>query len=544
MKNNIKKLIPAYILSFVISFMLYIYEPILTYSTNINDFWFDFNTMIGIVPIYFFLLFLGLAIFYTAIYFINNCFSKETKFFKILLILSYIGFIFIYIQGNYLIGKLPTLDGTTINWDNYTTQNIISISIFVILLLAEIIGITKFKYDKVVKVNNFVTIAILLMLLTSLINVLFTPGIFKEKTDTSATIRNINNASSDKNFFIFLVDAVDSTEFASVLKESNEYNSTFENFTYYPDTVSAYLFTRDSIPFIFSGKWNENKTDFNEYYNEAFNDSELLKRLKNQNYQMNFYEYQMYFDTKEAVNFANVDIYSNNIDKTKLFKQLTKYVLFKYLPYSLKQHSRIETVDFDSCKIDKDNILFDWSNDIAYNTIKNNDIEIVNNKYFQFMHIEGGHVPFDYDENVNKIPEEEGTYQKKLKATLKIIDSFINRLKENNAYDNSVIIVMADHGYWASTGRQNPILYIKGIDEHHEMQVSDIAVSYEDLCDAYLQLLEGEKSESLFKNINPNRVRRFIDNSFERGEIMIEYEQKGKAWDKSATVATGREFNR
>lgn len=544
MKNNIKKLIPAYILSFVISFMLYIYEPILTYSTNINDFWFDFNTMIGIVPIYFFLLFLGLAIFYTTIYFINNCFSKETKFFKILLILSYIGYIYIYIQGNYLIGKLPTLDGTTINWDNYTTQNIISISIFVILLLAEIIGITKFKYDKVVKVNNFVTIAILLMLLTSLINVLFTPGIFKEKTDTSATIRNINNASSDKNFFIFLVDAVDSTEFASVLKESNEYNSTFENFTYYPDTVSAYLFTRDSIPFIFSGKWNENKTDFNEYYNEAFNDSELLKRLKNQNYQMNFYEYQMYFDTKEAVNFANVDIYSNNIDKTKLFKQLTKYVLFKYLPYSLKQHSRIETVDFDSCKIDKDNILFDWSNDIAYNTIKNNDIEIVNNKYFQFMHIEGGHVPFDYDENVNKIPEEEGTYQKKLKATLKIIDSFINRLKENNAYDNSVIIVMADHGYWASTGRQNPILYIKGIDEHHEMQVSDIAVSYEDLCDAYLQLLEGEKSESLFKNINPNRVRRFIDNSFERGEIMIEYEQKGKAWDKSATVATGREFNR
>ena len=103
---------------------------------------------------------------------------------------------------------------------------------------------------------------------------------------------------------------------------------------------------------------------------------------------------------------------------------------------------------------------------------------------------------------------------------------------------------MADHGYWASTGRQNPILYIKGIDEHHEMHTSDIAVSYEDLTNAYMQLLEGEKTESLFKDIDPNRVRRFIDNPFENEDTMIEYEQRGKAWDSSATVETGREFKR
>lgn len=544
MKDNIKRLVPAYILAFAVSFMIYIYEPILTYSTNINDFWFDLKTMMGNVLIYFLILFLGLAVFYTSVYFINNCFSKKTKFYKILLILSYIAFIFIYIQGNYLTGSLPTLDGTTINWGNYTVENIISISILIILITVEFICLRKLEDEKVIKVNNFVTLAIVLMLTTSLISILFTPDIFKEKTVASATTRNINNASSDKNFFIFLVDAVDSTEFASVVEESNEYSSTFENFTYYPDTLSAYLFTRDSIPFIISGKWNENETDFTEYYNQAFNDSELLKKLKEQDYQMNFYQYQINSANKAMENFANVDIDSNMVDKVKLFKQFTKYALFKYLPYQLKQYSRIESVDFDFCKIDQNNELYDWGNDIAYNTIKNEDIEIIDNKYFQFLHIEGGHVPFDYDENVNKIPEEEGTYRQKLKATLKIVDTFINRLKENNVYDNSVIIVMADHGYWASTGRQNPILYIKGIDEHHEMHTSDIAVSYEDLTNAYMQLLEGEKTESLFKDIDPNRVRRFIDNPFENEDTMIEYEQRGKAWDSSATVETGREFKR
>ena len=77
MKNNIKNLIPAYILAFVVSFMLYIYEPILIYSTNFNDFWFDFKAMMGVIPIYFAILFVGLSIGYTALYFINKAFSKK-----------------------------------------------------------------------------------------------------------------------------------------------------------------------------------------------------------------------------------------------------------------------------------------------------------------------------------------------------------------------------------------------------------------------------------------------------------------------------------
>lgn len=545
MRNNIKKLLPAYILSFVISFMIYIYEPILTYSTNVNDFWFDFKTMLGVILIYFSILFLTLSFFYTAIYLINKFILKKIKLYRYVMILSYVVFIFIYIQGNYLIGSLPTLDGTTINWGSYTTENIVSVCILVVLLIAELIAMRKVKYNKIATVNNFITITIGLMLSASLASALMTPEIFKEKTIVNSTIRNINNASSDKNFFIFLVDAVDSTEFASVVKESEEYNSTFEDFTYYPDTVSGYLYTRDSIPFILSGKWNENETDFTDYCKDAYENSEFLNELKEKDYKMNFYEYQMNMSSKSAKDFENIDIYGSEIDKIKLFKHLTKYALFKYLPYQLKPYSRIESVDFDSCKIDKNNELFAWDNDIAYNTIKNNELKIDENKYFQFLHIEGGHVPFNNDEYVNIIPEEEGTYRKKLKATLNIIDSFINRLKENNVYDNSVIVVMADHGYWASTGRQNPILYIKGVDENHkEMITSEIPVSYEDLVGAYIQLLDGEKTDSLFKENDPNRVRRFIENAFEYEDTMTEYEVKGKAWDSSSIYATGREFKR
>ena len=51
-KIDLKYLTFAFIISFVLSFMLYLYEPLLTYSSNINDFWFDFNLMIYNIILY------------------------------------------------------------------------------------------------------------------------------------------------------------------------------------------------------------------------------------------------------------------------------------------------------------------------------------------------------------------------------------------------------------------------------------------------------------------------------------------------------------
>ena len=142
--------------------------------------------------------------------------------------------------------------------------------------------------------------------------------------------------------------------------------------------------------------------------------------------------------------------------------------------------------------------------------------------------------------------KEAGTYDKKMKATLNIVNSYIERLKKNNVYDNSVIVIMADHGYWNSNnnGRHNPILYIKGINEHHKMETSEIPVSYEDICGAFTELLQDKNSGELFKNIDQNRIRRFIDNPAGGEECMAEYEVRGKAWDSYAVVETGRKFNR
>ena len=106
-------------------------------------------------------------------------------------------------------------------------------------------------------------------------------------------------------------------------------------------------------------------------------------------------------------------------------------------------------------------------------------------------------MPFQYDEEVNVIPLEQGSYDLNMKCSMTIIEAYLNKLKEANVYENSSIIILADHGYTEEgetiLGRENPLLLIKGKEENHNtMEVSNQPISYDDLQEAYQRLLEGK----------------------------------------------------
>ena len=124
-----------------------------------------------------------------------------------------------------------------------------------------------------------------------------------------------------------------------------------------------------------------------------------------------------------------------------------------------------------------------------------------------------------------------------------MLEKYLNRLRESNSYDNSVIIILADHG-WGEDDieRSNPILYIKGLNEKHDYNVSNKKVSFKDFNDAYIDLIEGKSSEELFNNVD-NTERRFLFCHVFECDHMKEMIQKGDSWDTSTIVETGREYS-
>ncbi len=94
--DNIKFTKTSYILSFIISFMFFIYEPIILYTSNIDDFRFNIYDFLKIAALPFSILFLSLLILNIIIYKINK---KAYLNFNIIV---YVIFFVSYIEGNFL----------------------------------------------------------------------------------------------------------------------------------------------------------------------------------------------------------------------------------------------------------------------------------------------------------------------------------------------------------------------------------------------------------------------------------------------------------
>ena len=552
-----KKLLSSYILCFAFCFMLFIYEPILMYATNMNDFWFDLGIMI--VPVIkIFLIFLIFTILMVSIlYFFNKLLSKtkfkifkDYKIFNIIILIGFILFFVTYIQGNYLIGNLPPLDGSEINWGIYTTDNLITAGILLIFIALSIFLCYKIKINNTIKYASYLSIAVVFMLSISLISTLISNNAFATKNKgVIFSERNINNVSENQNFYIFLLDAVDSESFYNTLKESSKYKDLFEDFTYYSDALSLYAYTRDTIPFLLSGKVNRNENEFSKYSSDALNTSSLFEKLKESNYDINLYDIDLIWNGNKSYKIDNViNITDSKIDLFSFFKQEIKYIIFKYAPYSLKKYSKIIRMDFNLCTE-----KFRWGLDTQTKIIKENPIlNKLKNNQFQLIHTEGAHMPFNIDENLKRL-EDNGTYEQKIKANFVYIKEFLDRLKENDSYDNSIIIILADHGFQTNENieypdyifyRYNPILFIKGINEKHEMINSTLPVSYLDLPNAYNELLDGKKSTELFKNVKENRTRKMIFYEYMKENHMEEYETNGKAWEVDKFKKTENVYDR
>ena len=238
-KERLKQLAPYLIISFVFCYMLFIYEPFMMYCTNKDDFWFDLGIMAAPVTGIFLIFFFGSAAVLTGLFFLSE------KISGVLLLIVFSAFIVLYIQGNYLVKALPVLDGSAIDWGAYSGQDIMTLIICVAVEAAVFFAVMKFGLGKTVKYAAGAALILFAALTVSLAVRSVQNGAFQRKNSFVSTAENFNGASSDKNFFIFMVDAQNTAEFSQVINGHGEFQTAFDDFTFYSDAMSVYPFTRE-----------------------------------------------------------------------------------------------------------------------------------------------------------------------------------------------------------------------------------------------------------------------------------------------------------
>lgn len=533
-------LLPGLLIVCAITYMLCYYAPLEIYMNNKTEFWFDYSVLQPqLLELCWTFLKIGFLI-------LIACYTIHRKLYNGALFAGVSSLVILYIQGNYFASNLPAMDGTEIEWANYMPEMeqsaILCLSVIIIVaILFRVLKNKKFTY-----VVDFTCILITAMLVVSLTDInKNTNGTQIKQNDFVVSKNNQYDYSSDKNFIVFVVDAFDSQTFNGIVSNSNEYKEMFDGFTYYPNTVCAYPFTSRSIPFILSGRWYENEGEYKDFEAEAMSDSPLLNSLEQQGYRLDAYEDEFLFDTNMSRYSNVVKIPTKLSSKYKLREEELNLALFKYLPFFMKGNDEVNLDSFSDLKEtgDPDVDFFKMSDSDYYNDLLNSEITTTDQKVFKFIHIEGAHVPFNYDEDMNPIAD--GTYEQKQRATLTILKQYIQKLKDSGVYDNSTIMIMGDHGYNYDDleGRQNALLMVKSENEHHELQWSDLPISYDDLQGSYQNLLNGLDSEHAFDGLTEdNQTRRYLLFSYTEENLITEYYQMGYATDLETMQPSGKKY--
>lgn len=541
-----KQLVPGLILSLALSFLLGLYAPLELYFTNITEFQFDFWALFPQLLKLFGILLAVCVVGFGLCYLIHN------RLYDLALVLGGIGYCIAYVHGMFLVGNLPPLDGTDFSWSDYHKEAVISLIVCAVIAVIFILLVRFLHMKKTRKVIAGLSLFFTAILVVTGVTVGITNNGFQRKPLMAVTKNNEFQMSSDTNMVIFLMDAVDSKAFRQLLDgDDPEYAQTLADFTYYPNTVGAYSFTEHSIPYILTGQWFENQEPFEDYTAQAMAASPLLNRLKAEHYRIGMYEEDLRCTEEQAAEFENVEKTTLRFTSfSAIAKEELKLVWFKYAPYLLKRAVHVDMNRFTMIvEPVSDSELYHYVNWDFYPDAQNAQITTVSDKVFKFIHIEGAHVPLRYSKDVTIIGSDQGTYDQNLQASMTVLKQYLDDLKAAGVYDNTAIVVMADHGYWTYwddklLGRSNPLLAVKGVGESHEMKISEAPISYEDLQECFSRLLDGDASDQVFDaKEGDQRIRRYLSyNYLEEGHI-VEYEQKGYATDLSTMVPTGRVFD-
>lgn len=452
------------------------------YFNNSGEFWFTFGQMAGTVLPAFaaavvVLLLIGLVL--------------PSRIRYIYLVLLFAVGIAMYIQGNILRTDFGLLNGEDIPWEEFSTDNTISI----IMWFVVIVGVLLFALLKkrlFCSVMPYVSMGICLVLTITLISVGL-PNLGQEKKAQGVLTKKGEFELSEKeNTVVFLLDAMDIAYTQSYFESHPEAIEMLDGFTLFSNTVGAYGYTMTAVPHILTGQAYLNEQPYSEYLEEAYAQSPLFDTLEKRDYEIFVYDNEALLSGFEQFhNFETVESYIN--DKIGFVSDLSKLVAFRYAPQPMKKQFEAYSTVLNPYRT----TMATHSQYPAYNDpefyldLKAQGLSVEKERpTFHYYHMFGAHPPFTMDENGDYLQNSDR--QKQISGVWHIVLEYIEQMKKRGVYDSSNIVILSDHGY--GSVQMFPTLMIKRVYDVGDMKISNAPISYlENLMPTLLDLVDGDE---------------------------------------------------
>lgn len=454
-------------------FLVLILGPVEVYYANYDEFSFT-NTD-------YFWIFLALAL--IIIFIVTSVISVfPDKFNKILVSVLTAISVASYIQYMFLNKRLIMEDGEFVDAASLGNYPLITLTIYAGAFALICVLITIFRnnvYNIVSCICGFVLAITLIATLS-----LFITHITSKKEKLWYSGADEFKVAQGENVIVIVPDTFGRTALNDMLEEYPDAIDFMNDFTFYEKEDSQYFPTFPALHHMLSGyDYDESMTRY-EYTKAAFESDSAKKffgELHDDDYTVRLFTRDILFEQVTEGLVDNIEEAHITIDRKSLFKYLYKVSMYRYVPYVLKAKYQVDTMDIENIN-QYNGVGSYFLNSDFYKAMQEQDVSIDNSidNAFIMHHIRGAHMPYMSDENNELVPDNSVNGEKTSLGTMRLINEYLERLKVIDKYDDSTIIVVADHGFYET----DSIFFVKRKGESHpEMKISDEELTHADFQD-------------------------------------------------------------
>ncbi|MDD5556648.1 MAG: sulfatase-like hydrolase/transferase [bacterium] len=367
----------------------------------------------------------------------------------LLIAISYL----LWIQGNIIGWWQGVLDGSEIRWEALRLQGVLDGALWIAVCAAALLG-SRFLS----RTARGWCAALSLVQALGLVHLIYESPKELSSNGYWADTRVLPSFSPENNVILIVPDGFQNDLFQSIIGEDSRHRDVFDGFTFFRNALGGFPMTNPSVPLMMTGLYYDNTVPIQTFIRSAYHSRSLPTVLKENGYQVHVTNTAMRTFEMSIASNTKIQPWRALVNMNNL-AHLYDVTLLRYLPTAAKR--RVWT--------GYSGLIERWVDDYMVRGGKG-DLGAVGpalhrevgpfeemilradarfaQPTFKYFHVMIPGWPFTLNERLEyeEMPWVGASYRRQAIATLRLLEKYLGVLRDIGVYDNSMIVIAADHG--------------------------------------------------------------------------------------------------
>lgn len=424
--------------SLLISSNLFIFSTFSVYQENLDEFEVGYSSLLPLYGLY------G-ALLAAAILLIG--FMVPSRAVKGLACAIFCLGILLWVQGNFLMGAYGVFDGRGIDWSEFGLRGWMDASIWTVSL-ATCLWLSRYLI-RITSDTSWILIGLqsIVLLATSVTS----EGLWSKSYRYEHRVpTGLLGYSSTRNIVHIVLDSFQTDVFRELVAE-RQLEADLQGFVLFEENIGVAPYTSFSIPAIFSGQIYDGKQLPGKYYRKSI-EAGFQSRLYDQGYRVNLVpggsmresRYTNYYDGQRVYKGVQEDVVLLNATR------LMDVALFRQSPHWARRGIYNDNNWFLTPLLTGSGGFASLREKAFFKDYMQHIFVGDTQPAYHFLHLWPPHPPYitrsDGSFAGRALPNTRDNYRNEARAILALFMRLLERLKELDLYDSSLIILQGDHG--------------------------------------------------------------------------------------------------